>query len=116
MGIQVEFNTDLALRNISFYQKGSRQKEECIPEPLKKGERYPFLKKGQRNYWFKGEIPLLETKGEEQLSLPIASIRMVEATHFKIDEEVYTKGVYEVIEVFDIDDSKAHFNGFAKVS
>jgi len=50
MGIQVEFNPDLALRNIAEYKSGKRKIEECVPNPLKKGKVYNFLKKGQRNY------------------------------------------------------------------
>ena len=69
MGIQVEFNPDLALRNFSEFEKGNRKKEECIPKNLEAGEVYNFLKLGQRNYWLFGEIPLLETKGNEILSL-----------------------------------------------
>jgi len=30
MGIKVEFNPDLALRNISEFKNGRRQIEECI--------------------------------------------------------------------------------------
>ena len=70
MGIKVEFNPDLALRNISEYKKGNRKIEECIPEILKVGKVYNFLKNDQRNYWLQGEIPLLETKGNEKLSRP----------------------------------------------
>jgi hypothetical protein len=51
MGIQVEFNPDLALRDISEFKKGNRKEEECIPENLEAGKIYPFLKKDQRNYW-----------------------------------------------------------------
>ena len=116
MGIQVEFNPDLALRNISLYQLGQRKKEECVPEPLLKGEVYLFLKKGQRNYWLKGEIPLLETKGEEQLSLPLASVRIIEVIHFLMQGEVYTRGSFKVIEVFNPETRSVHFNGFAKIS
>lgn len=45
MGIKVEFNPDLALRNISEYARGSRKLEECIPENLEAGKVYDFLKK-----------------------------------------------------------------------
>lgn len=38
MGIQVEFNPDLALRNISEFKSGKRKIEECIPINLKKGD------------------------------------------------------------------------------
>jgi hypothetical protein len=109
MGIQVEFNPDLALR-----KSGSlgRLEEECLPTSIVSGGVYPFLKKGQRNYWLNGEIPLLETRGDQQLSDPLASIMILEATHFLRDGETYTRGIYRVIEVFC--DSRVHFNGFKK--
>jgi len=114
MGIKVEFNPDLALRNISELKNGNRKLEECIPEDIGAGKEYKFLKKGQRNYWMEGELPLLETKGNAVLSTPFASIKIVEATHF-IDQEggICTRGKYNVIEVFN--DDKIHFNGFAKI-
>lgn len=115
MGIQTEYNPDLALRNISEFKKGNRKEEECIPEKLEIDKTYDFLKKGQRNYWIMGEIPLLETKGNSQLSKPIASIILLEATHFLLNNEPYTKGKYKVVEIFDKNNSKIHFNGFAKV-
>jgi len=113
MGIQVEYNPDLALRAILEHESGRRKKEECIPVPLEAGKAYSFLKSGQRNYWLHGEIPLLETKGGGDLSKPIASIRIIEATHFMHGGEVYTRGVYEVVEIFN--DESIHFNGFAKI-
>jgi len=112
MGIQIEFNPDLALRNISEFKSGNRKIEECIPENLKAGEIYLFLKEGQRNYWFDGEIPLIETRGDQNLSRPKASILILEATHFKENGKTYTKGKYKVIEVFN--DDKIHFEGFNK--
>jgi len=45
MGIKVEYNPDLTLRNISEFHKGNRKIEECIPENLEAGKIYPFLKK-----------------------------------------------------------------------
>lgn len=113
MGIHVEFNPDLALRHKSEHEKGNRAIEECLPESLDVGQTYDFLKKGQRNYWLDGELPLLETKGNCQLSAPLASIQILEATHFKKGDDIWTKGKYKVIEVFT--DNKIHFNGFAKV-
>ena len=114
MGIQVEFNPDLALRDIFEFNNGNRKVEECIPKNIKEGETYTFLKKGQRNYWLEGEIPLLETKGNQQLSKPIASIIIIELTHFILNGELWTKGKYKVLEVFNKEDNKIHFNGFAK--
>lgn len=120
MGIAVEFNPDLALRNIAEFKKGKRKKEECIPGNIKVGKVYSFLKKGQRLYWLsedktwsKGELPLCETKGEGKFSRPLASVKILEVTHFINKEEIWTKGKYKIIEVFK--DDKIHFNGFKKV-
>lgn len=113
MGIVVEFNPDLALRNISEFKAGRRTVEECVPEPLEAGREYPFLKRGQRNYWLFGELPLLETKGDQNLSRPLASIVILEAIHFREGDSVYTKGRYRVVEVFT--DGKVHFDGFGKL-
>lgn len=112
MGIQIEFNPDLALRNITAYANGERKKEECIPETLEAGHVYSFLKKGQRCYWLLGELPLVETKGNQELSRPVASIRLLEVTHFVQDNELFTKGTYKVVAVFD--DDAVHFEGFAR--
>jgi hypothetical protein len=113
MGIQVEFNPDLALRNWGEFESGRRMREECLPEELKLGVVYDFLKKGQRNYWLMGEIPLLQTEGNQVLGKPLASIIIVEVTHFLKDGEMWTRGKYKVVEVFV--DGKIHFNGFQKV-
>ena len=50
MGIVVEFNPDLALMDISEHKSGKRKIQECVPENLKAGEGFEFLKKGQRLY------------------------------------------------------------------
>ncbi len=114
MSIVAEYNPDLALRNISEFKNKNRNIDECIPENIKTGEIYNFLKGGQRHYWLLGEIPLLETKGNQQLSRPKASIMILEATHFLGDDNmVYTKGKYKVIEVFN--DDKIHFEGLEKI-
>ncbi|MBT6689771.1 hypothetical protein HN903_00400 [archaeon] len=112
MGIAVEFNPDLALR--AFGTEG-RDLEECFPEKLKEGEAYDFLKKEQRAYWFGGEIPLLETKGGGILSRPFASVRILEATHFLREEEVWTKGRYEVVDVFDVASSDVNFESYRRI-
>jgi len=115
MGIQAEFNTDLALRNISEFRAGRRKEEECIPEKLEAGKTYSFLKQGQRLYWFLGEFPLVETKGNQELSRPLASVKIIEAVHFLLDGALYTKGAYKVVEVFDPSDPKPHFDGFSRL-
>jgi len=113
MGIVIEFNPDLALRNISEFQNGNRLIDECIPENMQAGEVYPFLKKSLRNYWLHGEIPLIETRGNENLSRPRASIQILESTHFLKDNEPLTKGKYKIIEVFKDDEVK--FEGLWRV-
>ena len=110
MGIKVEFNPDLALR--AFGTPG-RLKEECLPEDLKRGNIYAFLKEGQGNYWLEGEIPLLETKGNQNLSRPLASVTIIEATHFLKDGKPYTKGKYKVNSFFT--DTKPHFESYKKL-
>ena len=114
MGIQVEFNPDLALRDISNFENGTKKEEECIPKNLNAGETYSFLKKGQRNYWLEGEIPLLKTEGNQQLSKPIASIIIIKSTHFVSDGELWTKGLYKVIDVFDVNDNKINFESYKR--
>jgi len=113
MSIVVEFNPDLALRNMSEFRAGKRKIEECIPEPLEEGKVYDFLKSGQRFYWLCGEIPLLETKGKGKLSYPKASILITEVSHFKDGNEIYTKGKYKVVKI--IPDNEIYFNGINKI-
>ena len=108
----MEFNPDLALRNISEFKAGNRKAEECIPENIEAGKTYEFLKSGQRNYWLEGELPLLETKGNAELSRPKASIIILEATHFNQDGKIWTRGRYKVTEVFTED--KIHFESYKK--
>ena len=115
MGIQVEFNPDLALREYSEFLKGARKKEECIPERIMPGQIYSFLKKGQRNYWMQGEIPLLITKGNQELSRPLASIVVLEATHIVLNGEIFTKGKYQIKNVFDLNDQTMHFESYKRV-
>ena len=114
MGIQVEFNPDLALRGMDHYKSGKRSLEECIPELLEIGGLYHFLKEGQRNYWLLGEIPLLQTEGNQVLSRPLASIVILEAKHFLKEGKVYTCGLYEVRSVFDGSDKTIYFEGFER--
>ena len=116
MGIQVEFNPDLALRDMAEHQAGRRKIEECVPEPLEAGKIYDFLKRGQRLYylsdspfWGEGQMPLMKTAGKERLSRPIASIKMLEITHFLDNGECYTRGKYKVVRVFDENDPVIHF-------
>jgi hypothetical protein len=115
MGIHVEFNPDLALRSMQEFRDGKRSLEECIPEPLEEGRNYPFLKSGQRNYWLEGEIPLVQTDGNQQLSRPLASIIILDATHFIRDSKVWTRGTYHVVEVYKPSDTSVHFDGFTKL-
>jgi hypothetical protein len=115
MGIQVEFNPDLALRSHDKFLNGEKKSEECVPQKIEAGKVYDFLKNGQRNYFLSGELPLLITEGNGILSRPIASIIIMEATHFESSGVIYTKGKYLVKEVFDLDSAKINFEGFNKL-
>lgn len=122
MGIQVEFNPDLALRDISEFKAGLKKKEECLPEVLEKDKVYDFLKSGQRLFWLddsefwgNGQFPLCRTNGKAELSRPIASIKMLEVTHFMEEGKIWTKGKYKVVEVFDEKDPKIHFEACKKI-
>lgn len=115
MGIQVEFNPELCLRNISEFKNSNRKEEECIPEGLEKGKTHEFLKEGQRNFWIEGEVPLRETRGNRQFSKPIASIIILEATHVIIDGKPFTKGKYKIVEIFDQGDGKIYFDGLVRI-
>jgi len=122
MGIQVEFNPDLALRDISEFESGKRKIEECIPKNLEKDGVYDFLKKGQRLYylsdsefWGGGQIPLCRTSGDEKLSRPIASIKMIEVTHFLENGECWTRGKYKVVDIFDENNPKINFEACKRI-
>lgn len=122
MGIKVEFNPDLALRDISEFKNGNRKIEECIPENLEVGKVYEFLKSGQRLFWLSddefwgnGQIPLCRTEGNEKLSRPLASIKILEVTHFLEQGEIWTKGKYRVVEIFDENDSKINFEALKRI-
>jgi hypothetical protein len=101
------------LRNISEFKEGKRKLEECISEKLVKGKTYDFLKRGQRNYWLLGELPLLETRGNQVPSRPKAAVVIVECTHFVENQEVWTRGKFKVIEVFT--GPRVRFESYARV-
>jgi len=107
MGIQVEFNPDLALRK---FNTSERLAEECIPEKIEEGKIYEFLKKGQRLYWLYGEIPLRITEGDQKLSRPLASVIIIEEIHFIKENEAWTKGKYKIIKILGENDN--YFDGY----
>ena len=115
MGIQVEFNPDLALRNFAEFKNGNRKFEECIPENLEVGNVYSFLKKDQRLYFMHGEVTMLETSGNQNLSQPKANVIMLEVTHFVDNDVVFTKGKYKVVKVFRDDGLKNEENSKIEV-
>jgi hypothetical protein len=122
MGIKIEFDPDLALRDYSEFINGNRKQEECIPKNLEINKTYIFLKKGLRVFWLsddenwsKGEMPLCKTIGDEKLSRPIASIKMIEVTHFLDKGIPHTKGMYKVIEIFKENDTKINFENLKRI-
>ncbi|MBN2479218.1 MAG: hypothetical protein JXA94_03235 [Parachlamydiales bacterium] len=109
MPINMLFAPDLVLRNYLEFEKGNKKELECIPNNLKEGAVYSFLKVGQRAYWLDGEQPLLMKKEEGSLSAPIASILILEVTHFKENDVIYTKGKYKVLKI--LKKNEVYFNG-----
>ena len=57
----------------------------------------------------------METSGNRRLSRPLASIVIEEATHFLSDEKIYTRGIYRVVEVYDVSKPEIHFEGMNKI-
>ncbi len=112
MDIKVEFNPDLALRD---FGTSNREETECLPRKLIRGQIHSFLKEGQRNYWLEGEIPLLETRGNQELSRPLASVTILEATHFLRDNIPYTRGIYRINEVYNTKNKKIHFESYRRI-
>ena len=107
MGIPIEFNPDLALRNISEFESGDREKEECIPEDLAVGKEYSFFKKEQRCYWLTGAVPLIETSSKGgTFSSPLASVQIIEATHFVKNGIVCTRGKYKILKLIGKEEGK----------
>ena len=58
----------------------------------------------------------METRGNQKLSRPLASIIIIEATHFLKDGMLYTKGMYEVIDVFDENDKEVKFESYKRIN
>ncbi len=92
-----ELNQVLALR---AYVTKDRRPEECLPERLFKGEIGWFLKSGRRVYPDNNICDLHETKGDEQVSRPLAKIFLIESIHFSEDGKSWTRGKYEIREVY----------------
>jgi len=113
MGINVEFTPDLCLRSIEESRNGSRGIEECLPENIREGESYPYLKKGQRHFFLQYEMPLRETKGGGVLSRPLAAVMIREATHFMTEGEIWTRGTYAVSKV--IEPGEIYFDGLEPI-
>jgi len=112
MSITAEYCPELCLREFKSF---NRESEECVPERLEVNQSYPFLKKGQRHFWLNGEVALRKTQGNEQLSRPIASIIILESTHFIKNQEVWTRGIFKVTEIYNPDDPTIHFETTDKI-
>lgn len=109
MGVPVEFNTVLALRDRRMSGDVSRATDELLPETLAKGDEHAFTKRGQRIYRLDVEIPLVVTHGNHDISRPLAAVVILEATHVLRDGAYWTIGRYRITEVFSSDDPTIHF-------
>lgn len=109
MSINIRFAPDLVLRDFSEHLSGNKKDEECVPKSMKSGQVYSFLKLGQRVYWLDGEQPLLKKSVDGKISPPIASVVVLEYTHFKEREQIWTKGKYRIVKV--LKNGEIYFNG-----
>lgn len=94
---QTKFDKKLALRK---HGTPRRKEAECLPLELAVGRKYEFLTEGQRLFWLKDAIPLVEIdkRGE---SSPLASVVILDATYFMINNRrIYTAGRYSIKEVY----------------
>jgi hypothetical protein len=94
MGIKVEFNPDLCLRE--FGTEG-RDLAECVPPVMTTGTFFQFLKEGQRCFWFEGPVDLRITKGNGNFGDPIAQVRIINASHHIRDGKVWTEGLARIL-------------------
>ena len=97
---QTKFDKKLALRKHGTPRK---KEAECLPSELRAGQEYAFLTDGQRLFWLKDAIPLVETDRTRESS-PLASIVILDATYFMINNRrTYTAGTYVIKEVYGRD-------------
>ena len=73
------------------------------------GASHGFRKEGQRNYWLDGVVPLYETEGNGNFSLPLAAIEIIEVKHRKEEDCIWTTGKYRIIE--RCKENRFYFNG-----
>jgi hypothetical protein len=100
MEIKTEFESVLILCNMREFVMDRRKFDECIPENLKEGREYGFLKSGQLNYWILGKFPLHEKLEDGTVSEdPRAIINIFEVTHFIDNGQIFTKGKYKILQV-----------------
>lgn len=104
MEIKTEFESALILCNMREFVMDKRKFDECIPENLKEGREYGFLKSGQLNYWILGKFPLHEkldppVGGVTVSKDPRAIINIFEVTHFIDNGQIFTKGKYKILQV-----------------
>jgi len=51
----------------------------------------------------------MRTEDNENLSYTLASVKILETTHFLENGECFIEGEYKVIQIFDENDPKIHF-------
>lgn len=51
----------------------------------------------------------MQIEGNQQLSRPLASIVILEATHFRDKRRIYTRGIYRVEKVLDPNSPEIYF-------
>ena len=94
-GSEMEYNTILALRH---NKSPDRKPEECLPDIIKEGFFYKFLKDRYRIFPIGRQIPLVKTEGEGRLSDTLAQVIITQQTQYMLGGNIFTKGEYVVTE------------------
>jgi hypothetical protein len=76
------------------------------PVELKLNKTYEFIIRGQRVYPLKTDITLRQIDSTGKPLRELALVRIIEATHFLLEGEVMTKGLYNVLEVYENTEDK----------
>lgn len=100
MGIQVEYNDVLALRE---WGDEERAEVETIPPDLKEGDTYDYRKNGYRILPLMKAIPLVQTKGGQKFEKVVAlvCIQNITVEADPMGDRIFTFGQYRVIKILD---------------
>lgn len=101
MGVPVEFNAVLALRDAAESINEQRHVDEYLPDHPKVGQEYGFRKCGQRIYQLGVPLSLLTTAGDNKTMQKVGTAVIIEARHIMEEDHVLTIGRYRILKLND---------------